>query len=692
MLQNLKIRNRMFVLILGTNLIILILIFSVYFGFAKKIIIKQTEQKAKEKVIGVANSLEDYLDKKSKLAWTFSQHPLLIQWLKTNDKRLPDIEKDGEYKKIIYYLKDIVKRDGEISSAYLASERTQMYYDNAERSILFDVNYRVGMRPWYINTMKKGGPMFDVDVDFVSKGIFVNYRYPIYDEEGKPLGVGGIDISIDNFVKFVSRLDDVFDTGQAYLVGEDGLFLCHPNSEFVLKKRLSDMKDDGKHFKNMNSVFQKIVNGQEGMDIVVYEGEQRYFIYRTIENLHWTIILSVSVKEVNAPLISLSRVSLLVILLASLLLGIVIVFMMGSISRPIENLVIMLRDIAEGEGNISKRIEIRSKDELGELAGWFNVFVDKLHQIISQVKKNTEEVAAATGHISATSAQLASGAEEQTIQASDVATSVHEITASIVQTSQNAAQTAKITDIAKARTQEGTGAMQATQQGMDEIVATANQTSRIIHSLSDRAGQIGEIIQVINDIADQTNLLALNAAIEAARAGERGRGFAVVADEVRKLAERTTKATKEIGETIKDIQTETEEASRSMMDVNEVVAKGKELTVKTEGILKEIAQSVMQTMDMIQQIAVASEEQSSGAEEISVNVEAISTVTKQSASAIEELAQTAESLNSQTAALMGLVNQFTLSGENLKAASSDVAEHNGGVSEVIVNEEGQMNY
>lgn len=331
-----------------------------------------------------------------------------------------------------------------------------------------------------------------------------------------------------------------------------------------------------------------------------------------------------------------------------------------SVTKPVEKVVDMIQDIAKGEGDLTKQIDVQAKDEIGELARWFNTFVSTLHDIIAQVKLNTSEVASAVNKISSTSAQLAAGAEEQTSQAGEVASSVNEMTTAIIQNSRNASQTAKVAEQATAKAQEGTEAMQVTQQGMEEIVASATKNEGIIKSLSSRADQIGEIVRVIDDIASQTSLLALNAAIEAASAGEQGLGFGVVADEVRKLAERTTGATKQIAEGIEAIQSDAKEAAISMFEAIEVVKRGKVATAKTERVLNEVVQSVTHVMDMIQQIATASQEQSSGADEISKSVSTISAVTKQSASGAEQMAATAEQLNRQTEDLRRVVNQFKL--------------------------------
>jgi methyl-accepting chemotaxis protein len=196
---------------------------------------------------------------------------------------------------------------------------------------------------------------------------------------------------------------------------------------------------------------------------------------------------------------------------------------------------------------------------------------------------------------------------------------------------------------------------------MERIAEVVVQAAKTVQKLGAGSDKIGEIVQVIDEIADQTNLLALNAAIEAARAGEHGRGFAVVADEVRKLAERTTKATKEIAAMIKQIQLDTSGAVESINKGTEEVEKGKELAGKAGKSLEEIIAASNKVMDDIVLVASASEEQSSTAEEISKSIEGINSVTQQSAAGIQQIARAAEDLNNLTENLQNLVAGFKLS-------------------------------
>ncbi len=356
---------------------------------------------------------------------------------------------------------------------------------------------------------------------------------------------------------------------------------------------------------------------------------------------------------------AMANITLISVTIISVLAGILIgLFINRGITNPINKVVDMVKDMAQGEGDLTVRLDVDSKDELGDLAKWFNTFVEKLQDMIQKVKGSSEQIGNASGEITSASEELATGAEEQQAQLGEVATSIEQMSAMILQASKNAGETKQNAIQTTEAANNGQKNVANTINGMEGVAGIVDNASSQISGLEQRSNEIGEVIQVIDDIADQTNLLALNANIEAARAGEAGRGFAVVADEVRKLAERTVTATGDIGEQIQQIQTDVGEAVEAMTKITTETSNGQTLAGESGEALSSIVDMIAQVDEAVAQIAAGADEQSSGAEEISKNVESVSTVSKQAASSSQELSASAQQLNSEVEGLNELINQF----------------------------------
>jgi methyl-accepting chemotaxis protein len=331
---------------------------------------------------------------------------------------------------------------------------------------------------------------------------------------------------------------------------------------------------------------------------------------------------------------------------------------LDSVILPIQESAKMLDVFSKGD--FTPRITSKYKGDHQLIVNSLNRLGDSITSILRDVTDAVEATASASSQISSSTEELAAGSQEQSAQAAEVASAVEQMASSILQTTKNANNTAENAKNARAVATQGGKAMNDTIDGMNRIANVVSRAASTIEELGKGSNQIGEIIQVIDDIADQTNLLALNAAIEAARAGEQGRGFAVVADEVRKLAERTTKATKEIADMIKKIQKDTVEAVDSISQGTTEVEAGKKLALNAGESLNLIITGSNEVVDLSTQVAAASEEQSAASEQISKNIESISSVTHQSASGTQQIARAAEDLNRLTDNLQQLILQFKI--------------------------------
>lgn len=317
------------------------------------------------------------------------------------------------------------------------------------------------------------------------------------------------------------------------------------------------------------------------------------------------------------------------VLVTFLVASIVTVFIARGTSRPVKSMAAHLQEMAQGGGDLTKRITIDSQDEVGEMALSFNFFVQKLEEIITEVRTSSDGIASAASQVAASAASLSQGTSEQAASIEETSSSLEQMNASIAQNAEGSRHMEQMA-VKGARDSEESG------KAVRESVTVMKQ--------------IAEKISIIEEIAYQTNLLALNAAIEAARAGEHGRGFAVVATEVRKLAERSQTAAQEIGGL----------ASNSVAVVE-----------RSGQLLQELVPAIKKTAELVQDVAASSVEQATGVTQINKAMTSVDTVTQQNASSAEELSSTAEELAAQSEALQQLMGFFKVAGEKKGAVRKE---------------------
>ena len=441
--------------------------------------------------------------------------------------------------------------------------------------------------------------------------------------------------------------------------------VMHPIKPELDGKDLSGVKDS-----NGKTMFVEMVDAAKtpGGNFVFYlwpkpgkdEPVQKLSFVKAFAPWGWILGTGIYIDDVEADWRANAAVA------TGLALGCLIALMLvsagvwRSIFHRLQDIIVQVRDVAEGEGDLTKRIKSDANDEVAELVKSFNLLMDRLHQILSQVAASTESFAAAGGQIAASSCEQTRGAEDQKDRTAQVATAMQQMSATVQQVSENSNSAATASQKAAETAREGGKIVQETLSRMRAIASSVGDTAKKVQDLGKRSDQIGQIIGVIDDIADQTNLLALNAAIEAARAGEQGRGFAVVADEVRKLAERTSGTTKEITEMITNIQSETRSAVSAMQAGSKEVELGVESTSQAGCSLDEIIQTTEQVGGMIAHIATAATEQAAATEEVNGNIDQIAKITNASAATARQTSAALEDLSALALNLKKLVGQFRL--------------------------------
>ncbi len=515
-------------------------------------------------------------------------------------------------------------------------------------------DYDPRKRSWYIKAKALGKPAVSDPYIAASTGkLTLSFMAPILRDNA----VGSVlssDITLEYVVQKILSIK-IGNSGYAFIIDKDGKILVHPNQDFVLKKKIQDLSTDLTEFSKQLTV---ATNGHTKYRV---DGEEKLLSYAQIPSTGWILCISANKSEVFAPVTKQLR-TLAICGLLFLTIGIVgIILLLNRLLKPLTILCERVSDLTEGEGDLTKRIDVGNRqDEIGLLADKLNRFIDNIRDIIRQISVASQSLAAESSDLNATSSSISVGAQAVAAQTVSVATASEEMSSTAVDIANNCHMLADNAQLAADATKSGFQVVTSTVNGIRDRGRHTKENASSISSLGERSEQISAIVATIEDIADQTNLLALNAAIEAARAGEQGRGFAVVADEVRALAERTTRATKEISDMIKAIQQETKAAIVSMEDGVRGTERGIEEAAQLEDALSKILDQINAVTMQVSQIATAAEEQTATTNEITSNIHQVTTVVHQTAEGAHKTAQTAGKLSGLSEELQQIVGKFKL--------------------------------
>ncbi|WP_041208055.1 methyl-accepting chemotaxis protein [Aeromonas jandaei] len=499
------------------------------------------------------------------------------------------------------------------------------------------------------------------------KVLITSVSTPLLDN-GNLLGMVGVDISLTALQNLVSTMDkELYDgKGRILLVSHEGRVAGADQFDVTLGRAL-DQKYQGlaadlKGWLNQGQELSRWSRDgtilQTFVPVTMRGTDRKWGIYIELPR---AVVLA-SAQQLQEDLASESSRSVATQLgigaLISLLALSFIWLMARQIVAPIRAVVARLKDIATGEGDLTQRIEIHRQDEIGELAKWFNSFLNKLQSTISQVIATVEGTRTSAEQAAYVAERTSSGMQTQYQEVDLVATAFEELSATALQVSGNASSAVAAANETDAAAQEGKYVVADTQEAMRKLMAIINNALPVVERLSANSDNINDILTVIQGIAEQTNLLALNAAIEAARAGEQGRGFAVVADEVRNLAGRTQNAIVEIQKLISELQSGTGAVVKAIHDghgqADQTLGKV-DLSVR---VLEQIIQSVSTIHQMNEQIARAAQEQSRVADEINRNVSNIRDVSHTIRAEAATSAENGRELSALADKQQQLVGQF----------------------------------
>jgi len=399
-----------------------------------------------------------------------------------------------------------------------------------------------------------------------------------------------------------------------------------------------------------------------GVGSVQWQGEQYEVVFNQVSSdfpkMNWKLGFMVPEKLISEPVTQAFWSSSLIVFIIIGLIAVVVYVMILPLTKRITRLQETMHDIAEGDGDLTKRIEPLKNDEIGQLVKEFNTFIDKIQGLVKETVVITAEVEQSTNIASTISKQTIDIIEEQKQEIDMVATSANELAQNSSEISYNANLSQELASNAETQVAQGASVVNQATMGITQLAENVSAAAIVVNKLKEDSQSIGEVLNVIRGIAEQTNLLALNAAIEAARAGEQGRGFAVVADEVRTLASRTQESTTSIEKIIDELQTTASKAVTVMESSRTEAQSSVELTEQVQNVLTEITGVITSIQNQTQEIARSVTQQSTVAEEVSKSIENVRGLTEDTVQGAAEMSDGLQGLQTYSDNLTTVVNQF----------------------------------
>jgi methyl-accepting chemotaxis protein len=547
--------------------------------------------------------------------------------------------------------------DGRFASWIYRDGSGQMKIDrlsDIEDTRLLDTGIRAG--EYYLCPREQLKPCVGDPAPYDMNGqtyLLSSFNAPIL-VDGKFHGIVGADISVDFIQQLLSNANAQLygGVGEIALISNNGRLAAYSTDKSLIGKPAAQILDAEEQV-----LVQRLPAGQSHYQIDQAAGHVALFLPFSFEgtDARWVLMLQLPIAEVMKDLDQLmaalgaeSRSSLTTMLIIGVLIafaGLLAIWLISRrITRPLRDMVVMLDNIGQGEGDLTQRLHIDSRNELGQIATGFNTFLTRLQGMISEVVGSVQKVSDASEHTADIAIRTDKGVQTQLAEIELVATAVHEMTATAQDVARNATQAAEAASHADRAANQGRHIVQDTGATITELAGEIGRAVDVVQTLARDSENIDAILVTIRSIAEQTNLLALNAAIEAARAGEQGRGFAVVADEVRNLAQKTQQATGEIQQMIQQLQNGTRDVVQVMEQSQSRTQRSVEQADAAAEALQAITQAVSLINDMNNQIASAAEEQSAVAEDINRNVTNIGQVAQDVAGGAEEASQASAGL------------------------------------------------
>ncbi|QPB86060.1 HAMP domain-containing protein [Pseudoalteromonas rubra] len=515
-----------------------------------------------------------------------------------------------------------------------------------DTTVVLPSDFDATQRPWYKLAERKRDTAFTTPyIDVTSNELTITAVVPIMNN-GRFSGVAGGDIDMATITDIVNEID-FLGYGYGFLLDAEGRILSHPDTQ------LND--------KPMVDLFGTKLPLTEAFAELEIDGKEKlvsFVAMRGIKNVDWYLGVVIDKEIAYSSVASFRNMALIYMLVGVVVIVVMLQLLLKYLMRPMVHLNEAIKDIAQGEGDLTRRLDVENNDEFGELSNYFNLFVDKIHESISKVKETTLALEQVMAGLQSQTQGALDIYTEQTKRTDSVATAINQLSSSAVEISNNAKHASELATEANSLSSQGQVALNANIEEIGSLSAKMQKAQSTIDGLDKLTASIGQVLEVIKGVSEQTNLLALNAAIEAARAGEAGRGFAVVADEVRQLAQRTQESTQEIENTIGELQQGSASAVAVMKSSIDDSSNSAEQAQSAGTKMQEVTHAIDSIDGVNHAVASATQEQNAVIQSLDSDIHGISDLCVEGSDSLTKTLQECQTLKLQFDELENMLAKF----------------------------------